>query len=274
MQQISSLIDPLSRLGQYMACPVEKRDEWLKSQEWFCALPDDRVYRCQLCQDTGHILDGQGRARDCGCIHGLSPTKQENNKYIALHDLLSIQHWEGWPVWEFEEFEKQPNFQTTKCYNAGKKLILSQEKNFALVMIGQSGRGKTYTGLQIISWAAKRGLDAMVFRWDEMISWYQRGSQDDGYYQKKIERRQSWIKKLDVVFIDEIGRGENSNPDHAKNLINWIIRDCYRQRSLILASNMVPDEFYAYLDTSVLSRLSGWATMVYEEIGTNDLRQR
>lgn len=261
-------------VAQYLAQPPDQRESWLEGQEWYQRLPDDRSVKCPHCNDTGTILDENNRARDCACRHGLPGSRKESNRYLVMHDTLAGR-WPGWPVWEFEEHEKQPGFCQTKYHEAGKQFLKSLGSGHAgsLRLLGGHGRGKTYVSLQVLSGAAKSGLACMAFSWSEMIDWMKRGCQEDGFYQQKIDRRKAMIASLDVTLLDDIGNEGGINQDHSKVLLRAIVDTAIaRKHSLLITSNLTPLAFAEYLDASTLSRLSGWGTEVYEPAGKPDFR--
>lgn len=205
-----------------------------------------------------------------------------SNEYLRLNAELRVENWEGWPVKSFRRFAEQPGFVSTKCFEAGKRLIekIKSGSCGVLVMIGQSGRGKTYTALQVLAEAAHFHKNCCAFRFPQMVEWSRMGFTDDGYYQKKLIARKNYIISLDVVLLDEIGDEVGKNSDHAFALLTNIYEKMQGRKTLIMTSNMTREQLSAYLPVKLKSRLFSWGKttedvsemFVYEPPGTEDLR--
>jgi len=283
---------PDSALQRYLELPEDQRAsvedaERFLYENWpeFRFLPDDREEGCPYHCEQGHLFttdaDGVLRARPCPhCQFGFRPAHPPHSNpaadsprrsFLLLNDQLTRENWEGWPVEDFEVFKYSPEYESTQSNLAGWRLRNKIEGggNGFLAMTGQSGRGKTYTALQVLSFAAKQGLTCGAYHFKDLVDLSKKGLDA----KDQVARRWNMIKTFDVLLLDELGDETGGRMDHAAEWINGIFREYLNKNTLIVTSNLTKDKFLTYLPDKLLSRISGgWGEIIDEPEGQKDLR--
>jgi len=104
-----------------------------------------------------------------------------------------------------------------------------------VILCGKNGCGKSHA-LEILKTEC-RGL-GIVFSsvdWSAMIKAKEMGIEGNPYISKVCRG----IKKSKIVVSDEFGRYKEENR-HEQEMAEELVRLCYRQRTLVLATNMEP----------------------------------
>jgi len=261
--------------------------KWLQTQEWYQQLPDetdDRPEFCrgcrgiETCDRTGNLLEN-GRARRCPRAYGFEVGIRLTPEYEFLHTRMIQDHWEGWPVSGFQQTREKPNFIQTESFQSAEKLFYAirgganpGKNQAAIIACGRSGRGKTMSGLILLTECANAGMECYALRFNRLIEAMKRGR--DGW--DAIDEYYRRIADAQVVLVDEAGKElQGGNPDHVRHAIEKIVDLCYRQRFLFLTSNMTKKELGTYFTAAVFSRMrmeTGYCRTVEESIQNPDLR--
>jgi len=125
---------------------------------------------------------------------------------------------------------------------------------FNLIMIGPPGTGKTHIALAIGNKAARSGYNVFFSTMDNLVHILK--TQE---ISQKSESRMRWIKKCDLVIIDELGYLPISKVE--ANLFFGLISQLYENTSVIITSNKGFDGWAdmfgdAVLATALLDRLT------------------
>jgi DNA replication protein DnaC len=260
----------------------------LDQYDWYRKLPDhpkhlrgridDRTCTCGKCDGYGNIVDN-GKPRLCAASLGLPKEESDSGysrEYLQLNE--QAKGWEGWPVPTFEDFKAQMEFVATDSFQAIEKLYGDSFKtNFepqARWLCGRNGRGKTLSCLIFCSEVSKIGMKCFIFRYSELINAFKQGV--DG--KDKLDWFWACIRKADVVFIDEFGRQTlTGNLDHTRIALDVITNLCYRQKILLITSNLTKQELITSnsFTSNIQSRMQIGAgySQIIEEVG-DDLRGR
>ncbi len=253
MQAIGSTLD----LGKF-----ERFREFLDSLP---ADDPDRRCSCGICDGYGHIQTESG-VRMC-------PSSRERTVASLLPEF------EDWPVLSFTEIRQRENFQSTASFIEAELLaraVLEPNRDpYAVIELGGHGRSKTYSALQVCRICAYKKIPFVAARFPQVVSQYKRGIDGNPW----LDSLYSSIRNSRFVFIDEYGREcLYGNQDHARIALNEIVGRCYRQRFMILTSNMKRDEFSNSISSDLVSRLytrNGYGRIVEEPLGkAYDLRDQ
>lgn len=125
---------------------------------------------------------------------------------------------------------------------------------FNLIMIGPPGTGKTHIALAIGNKAARSGYNVFFSTMDNLVHILK--TQE---ISQKSASRMRWIKKCDLVIIDELGYLPISKVE--ANLFFGLISQLYENTSVIITSNKGFDGWAdmfgdAALTTALLDRLT------------------
>lgn len=277
-------------LSEYMAQTPGERQAWLERQEWYKRLPeryngnDGRPSYCRPCQGI-ETCDGRGtifeddRARRCPRAFGHDVHERLSAEYQRLHDQLMDGRWEGWPVRSFQETRRHPKFIVTKTFEAIEKLFHAiredadpKRHQAAVIACGKSGRGKTMSGLILLAECARLGYRAYAMRFNDLV----RAMKDGIDGRAAIHDFLRNLERAQVVLVDEVGKEiQGGNADHTRTAVEYIVDSCYRQRFLVMTSNMQAQELGKYFTSTVFSRVrfeSGYCLTVDESMDSTDLR--
>lgn len=248
--------------------------EKIMQSEWFQNLPDsrgDETCTCGLCDGYGTIVEGNS-ARMCPVFLGLQSGEPVHPAYLSLHE--NLRGWEGWPAPAFESFKRQTGFVKTAVFEEMETLGHACEvcDPQARILCGANGRGKTLSALMFLSAYAKRGNPCFVLRFADLIDAFKQGIEG----RDRLDRYWAGIRKAKAVLIDELGRQAlTGSPDHTRLALDVLVNLCYRQRFLIITTNLTAKEMVAdaAFTANIQSRLkssTGYCRVI-EESG-KDLR--
>lgn len=223
---------------------------------------------CPLCDGYGHIIDERG-GRPCPNALKAARTKAIDKEMAG---------WEGWPPPTLAEMRGIAGFEETPSFLAVKKMaaaLFDGKRPQGIILCGGHGRSKTLSALALIRECAERNISTAAVKFPTLISEYKRGV--DG--QPSINKTFRKIDAARFVFIDEYGRDPGwGNVDHSRFAIEEIVNKCYRQKFLVLASNLMraglvdPETGLPSDVCSRLSRAAGYCAAAIEEPTRADLR--
>ena len=157
---------------------------------------------------------------------------------------------EEWTLESFP-FARQPGVSRKQIRNFAELDFIGRAEN--IVLIGETGRGKTGLATGLLLKALQNGYRGMFVRaqdlFDEMYA-----SLADRTSRKLINR----LARVDVLVVDELGY-LNLKPEQT-NIFFKLMEERYRQRPTIITSNLDYQEWYHFLGNkplvdALLSRL-------------------
>jgi len=242
-------------------------------------MPEDAPPKCSLCEDRGFVLTALG-AHTCTCrIPGSDKVQRPTQEWIRLHTNMQAGNWENWPPPPFAEMRQHPNFTATKAFlvlEATSKIITSQSSPRGWIFNGTNGRGKTLSSLIFLSLCAQRNLRCFATAYEDLIAAYKAGI--DGRERQRIYEHE--IKKADIILLDELGReSQGGRQSIAVERLDWIFRQSYRRKHLIITTNLTKAELYdretGYINSAFRSRFkqeNGYGSIYEEPPEAHDLR--
>ena len=185
-------------------------------------------------------------------------------------------HWADWGI-SFEQIKNLSPFIENDVYMESRQLledIKMHNHPRALLLFGGNGQGKTICPLAICKDLIQHGIRGFSINFPTLIA--KMKSLQGCDYLNQTENR---IKQSLFVFVDELGKeNQGGNRDHSQEALRFILELTFRQRFLILSSNLTyknfddPD-FYLF-PGDIYSRLSpktGYARLINVPM-SNDLR--
>ena len=157
---------------------------------------------------------------------------------------------EEWTLESFP-FAKQPGVSRKQIRNFAELDFIARAEN--IVLIGETGRGKTGLATGLLLKALQNGYRGMFVRaqdlFDEMYA-----SLADRTSRKLINR----LARMDVLVVDELGY-LNLKPEQT-NIFFKLMEERYRRRPTIITTNLDYEEWYHFLGNkplvdALLSRL-------------------
>ena len=238
---------------------------------------------CDQCHNYGHWFEGEvaGKRNIVYC------PKCSKKKVINTVHQWHVDDWGDWgtdwkTIHEFKTIEGKPKFEKNEVYAAVKRMeydIDHLSNPRGLILAGGNGRGKTACPLALIEKVRHDGVLGIGISFPALISKIKQGIR--GY--KQIDRWCSRIRESKLVFLDEIGKETRTgNIDHIEEALRLVVDMCYRQRFLILSTNLTPRQLFLgspehgkepYFPGDISSRMkktAGYCTII--DVPFKDLR--
>lgn len=213
---------------------------------------DEPDYTCKKCSDTGFIDD----ARICSCFkEALTILNIESS---GMGKLIEKQSFENFDLsWYEGEAKIRAEFivRTAKSFadNFGKR-------GDNLLLIGNTGTGKTHISTAIAKEIITRGFDVLYDSAQNIISDFETDKFKSGYsaqYEPKAEK----YLECDLLIIDDLG-AEFTNQFTVSCLYNLINTRKNRGLSTIISTNLSAEELTAKYEGRISSRIIGEYTVL------------
>ncbi len=223
------------------------------------------------CDGYGHVEKG-GQAY--ACPHLLRRQAEESLK-------KHMQSFEDWPPLRFKELAEKEWFVKTFTFQSAVEMLKqirqgkrkgSRASPRALLSCFGYGRGKTYTGLQLILECHILGLPVCAIHMPSLRDLSKEGHEGNEA-RKKIFRR---MRNSDFVFVDELFRSQHETDlRHEVKLLEEMLRMCYLKKWLYLTTNLPNKLAKKLMEGYCASRLSdrGPYCVSRMEPGDMDFRQ-
>ena len=153
---------------------------------------------------------------------------------------------------QFPSFKGFDDFDTEFQKGVTRKQLQTLEKLdwldalFNLILIGPPGTGKTHIALAIGNKAAREGFKVSFISMDNLIHVLKTAE-----ISRKSQTRINWIKKCDLLIIDELGFLPVSRVE--ANKFFSLISELYEKTSVIITSNKGFDGWAELLGDAVLA---------------------
>jgi len=190
--------------------------------------PENIVYDCKICQDTGlEVVTGKG-ARVCSCRR---QRKREDQ-------FLSVRLPRRYDGFHFNNYKPQ-----TPMQDAAFKLAASLTMEFpavdrGLLLMGNVGVGKTHLAVSILKGLTERGFDCLFYEFGSLLKEIQ-----DSYNPNTFTSELSVLSpvlKTEVLVLDELGASKPT--DWVRDTMAHIINTRYNDKKLTIFTTNYLDE--------------------------------
>ena len=244
--------------------PIKERNQSLnrRRREIIVSLgfPEDYTdvhYRCDKCSDTGYI-DG---TRMCSCFkEGLIKATIASS---GIGRLIETQSFENFSLDIYSENEKvrermERNLEAAKGYVED-----FPKKRGNLLLIGNTGTGKTHISTAIAREIISRGYDVIYDSAQNILSDF-----DDDQFRRRFDEEPKSTKYLecDLLIIDDLGT-EFSTQFSVSCLYNLLNTRQNRALATIISTNLSPEELSRKYEDRIYSRIIGSETRILAFVG-------
>lgn len=224
----------------------------------------DIQYFCPKCYDTGYKNNTN---EYCDCVTKL--VNQINSDYVNKNSHLQL--------YTFESFEVNPDYYRPNVLTQGKdnisefdnmKIIYEDCINYAnkfkpsfpsILMMGQTGLGKTHLSLSIAKTVLERGYSVIYTSAMDMFSAIER--EKFTKYNSSSDTLES-ILNTELLIIDDLGV-EIDNKFYKSVLYNIINTRYTHTLATIITTNCLIDELSQKYEQRITSRLLSYESMMF-----------
>ena len=218
-------------------------------------LPEDYDkpdYTCKKCSDSGFTDD----SRICSCFkEALTVLNIESSGMGKLMEKQSFD------TFDLSWYEGQERERAELILSVAKRFVKSFGKDTEnLLLIGNTGTGKTHISTSIAKEIITRGFDVLYDSAQNIFSDFETDKFRSGYspqYESKAEK----YLECDLLIIDDLG-AEFVSQFTVSCLYNLINTRKNRGLSTIISTNLSPEELGAKYEGRISSRLMGEYTVL------------
>lgn len=240
----------LGDLPQRMEVATRRIETTLEKNGWPKTYLDP-VYRCRTCKDTGYA--GEPIREMCECLKGRFYERLYRAIGLGEDSSQSFDHFrlDIFPdkLIEGKSYTQRQMMQMirSECERWAEQFPKAETRD--LLLMGQSGLGKTFLMRSMAKWLVERGYQVLLvsaFRFLEIAR--------KAYFGQGVEELENVIG-ADVLFIDDMGVEplmENITIPQWYNLIN---ERQTRGRGTVISTNLMEKELRARYTERIASRL-------------------
>lgn len=213
---------------------------------------DEPKYTCERCSDTGFV----GETKMCSCFK--EALTLANIQSSGMGKLIEKQSFDNFdPSW----YEGEARERAELILSAAKDFV----KNFGkssdnLLLIGNTGTGKTHISTAIAKEVITRGFDVLYDSAQNIISDFEADKFKSGYTSQYEPKADKYLE-CDLLIIDDLGT-EFVNQFTVSCLYNLINTRKNRGLSTIISTNLSSEELKAKYEGRISSRIMGEYTVL------------
>ncbi len=241
-QNTQILADALKRDVRAMQARIRARLSGL-------GLPEDALelkYRCDKCRDSGFL--GEAGSEMCSCykLRRVALMRQDANLLNA-----DDQTFEAFDLAAFPEGGQRARAKAAKTLCEKYADGIASGGRLNLILMGESGLGKTFLLNCVAGRAIQRGVPAMA-----MTAFHMLGAMRDYHFgQTGEDGLLSQMISCELLLIDDLGTEPMLRNITVEYLFMLLNERMNARRHTVIATNLSPEELQARYNERVLSRL-------------------
>ena len=213
---------------------------------------DEPKYTCKKCSDSGFINE----SRMCSCFK--EALTLANIESSGMGKLIERQSFENFDLAHYDDEARE---RAESILKIAKKFVNDfNGSSENLLLIGNTGTGKTHISTAIAKELISRGYDVLYDSAQNIINDFEMDKFKSGYsaqYEPKGEK----YMECDLLIVDDLGT-EFVNQFTISCLYNLINTRKNRGLSTIISTNLTPDDIGSKYEGRISSRLFGEYTVL------------
>lgn len=234
---------------------IRKNNEELQQQRADCLallgyLPDHTMprFECPECKDTGY----DANARLCSCFK--KALMIETCRRSGLGRLVDLQTFDSYSL-EYFEYDKDVYENMSDIYEFCKNYAETfSRKSENLMLIGNTGLGKTHLSTAIAGKVIERGFDVCYDTATNVFTSFE--NERFGKTNSKFATPTERYFDCDLLIIDDVGT-ESVTQFTVSSLYNLINTRAMNEKQIMLSTNLTLDEMKSKYGDRIASRLFG-----------------
>lgn len=234
---------------------IRKNNEELQQQRADCLallgyLPDHTMprFECSECKDTGY----DSNARLCSCFK--KALMIETCRRSGLGRLVDLQTFDSYSL-EYFEYDKDIYENMSEVYAFCKNYAETfSQKSENLMLIGDTGLGKTHLSTAIAGKVIERGFDVCYDTATNVFTSFE--NERFGKANSKFATPTERYFDCDLLIIDDVGT-ESVTQFTVSALYNLINTRAMNEKQIMLSTNLTLDEMKKKYGDRIASRLFG-----------------
>lgn len=207
----------------------------------------DIKYTCAKCSDSGFV-----GTKMCTCLKEV--LVMMNIESSGMGALINQQSFDNFDL-EWYSDDKEIYDRMTRNLAAAKRFVENFGKKFTnLLLLGETGTGKTHISTAIARSLISRGFDVLYDSAQNIVAAFEDDRFHSGYGEQ--ERRSDKYMECDLLIVDDLGT-EFVNQFTISCIYNLINTRQNRGKPTIISSNLSSKELSTKYEGRIYSRLSG-----------------
>lgn len=234
--------------------PIKRRNLELmakrKAELVRLGLPEDYTevhYTCKRCSDSGFV-----DTRMCSCLKEL--LVMMNIESSGMGKLIEKQSFENFDLewYRTSEEDYKRMVYNVRCAREYAESFGGGSKN--LLLIGNTGTGKTHISTSIAKAVISKGFDVLYDSAQNIVAAFEQDRFHSGYGERESSAEK--YMECDLLILDDLGT-EFVNQFTVSCLYNLINTRQNRGKSTIISTNLSPEELSGKYEGRIYSRIVG-----------------
>ncbi len=202
------------------------------------------IYRCSACNDSGFV----GKQM-CSCLK--KAVAERAYKQSGLGVALYSQSFDNFNLSYYKDGDKETFSTMSKLYSDAKDYAESFTGKGNLFLIGSTGLGKTHISSSIAKTVIEKGYTVVYDSAQKIFDAF-----EDKKFGRSLDSDVEKFSECDLLIIDDLGT-EHITQFTVSVLYNLINERCNNSKSMIISTNLTPEELKVTYKPRIFSRLLG-----------------